>query len=102
MLKNNLALVLCLLGLTSLAQAIDFSALQTAVSIAQDDMKNARKEYDTDAQGVSVAEKELERQKKQLEAARKKASQSESRYLESKTKYDKAQTALDQAWKQNK
>ena len=100
MLKSNLVLVLCLLGLTSLAQAKDLSALQTAVHIAQDDMKNTKEERDADAQRVSAAEKELEQQKKQLETARKKASQSESRYLESKKKYDKAQTALDQAWKQ--
>ena len=100
MLKNNLVLVSCLLGMTFLAQAKDLSALQTAVHIAQDDMRNAKEERDTDAQRVSAAEKELEQQKKQLEAVRKKASQSEKHYLESRKKYGEAQTALDQAWKQ--
>ena len=100
MFKSNLALVLCLLGLTSLAQSGDLSALQTAAHITRDEMRNAEEERDADAKRVSAAEKELEQQKKQLETARKKASQSENRYLESKKKYDKAQTALDQAWKQ--
>lgn len=100
MLKSNLILVFCMLGLTSLAQAKDLSALQTAARIAQDDLKNAQEERDADARHISAAEKELEQLKKRLEAARKKASQSEVRYLESKKKYDKAQTDLDRAWKQ--
>lgn len=98
--KNNLVLVLCLLGLTSLAQAEDLSVLQTAARIAQDNARNAREERDADAQHMSEAEKELEQQKQRLEAARKKASQSEARYLDSKKKYDQAQAALDRAWKQ--
>lgn len=100
MLKSNLVLALCLFCLTSLVQAKDLSVLQTAVRIAQDNVKNAKEERDADAQHVSAAEKELEQQKKRLEAARKKASQSETRYLESKKNYDKAQTTLDRAWKQ--
>ncbi len=100
MLNSNLILILCLLGLTSLARAGDLSALQTAVHIAQDDMKKAKEERDADVQRVSAAKKELERQKIQLETARKNAFLSESRYLESKKKYDKAQAALDKAWKQ--
>ena len=100
MLKSNLVLALCLLGLISLAQAKDLSALQTAVHLAQDGMRNAREERDADAKRVSAAGKELEQQKKRLGAAQKKASQSESRYLESKKKYDKAQAALNRAWKQ--
>ena len=98
-LKSNLVLILCLLGLTPSAQAKDLSALQTAMHIAQDDMKKAKEERDADARRVSEAEKELEQQKKWLEAARKNASQSESHYLESKKKYNKAQTSLNKAWK---
>lgn len=98
-LPGTLLLALFLFGLPPVALAKDLSTLQTALRIAQDEMKTAEVERDADARRVAVTEKEMERLKKQLEAERKKAAQSEKRYLEGKKRYDKAQTALDQAWK---
>lgn len=98
-LPGALLLALFLSGLPPEALARDLSTLQTALRIAQDEVKAAEAERDTDAQRVAVTEKEMERLKKQLEAERKKAAQSEKRYLEGKKRYDKAQAAFDQAWK---
>src|SRR3989338_202389 len=98
-LPGALLLALFLSGLPHSALARDLSTLQTALRIAQDEVKAAEAERDTDAQRVTATEKEMERLKKQLEAERKKAAQSEKRYLEGKKRYDKAQAAFDQAWK---
>jgi len=98
-LSGTLLLALFLFGLPPSALARDLSTVQTALRIAQDEMKAAEAERDVDAQRVAAAEKEMERLKKQLEAERKKAAQSEKRYLESKKRYDKAQATFDQAWK---
>lgn len=98
-LPGTLLLAFMLFGLPPLAQARDLSTLQTALRIAQDEMKAAEAERDADVQRVAAAEKELDQLKKQLKAGREKATRSEKRYLESKKRYDKAQTALDQAWK---
>ncbi|MFZ2525635.1 MAG: hypothetical protein WAW87_10030 [Candidatus Ferrigenium altingense] len=100
LLPGALLLALFLFGLPQAAVARDLSTLQTALRIAQDEVKAAEAERDADAKRVAVIEKEMERLKKQLEAERKKAAQSEKRYVESKKRSDKAQAAFDQAWKQ--
>lgn len=94
-----LLLALLLVGFHPLVQARDLSTLQTALRIAQDEMKTAEAERDADAQRVATTEKEMEQLKKQLKAAREKAARSEKNYLEGKKRYDKAQAALDHAWK---
>ena len=93
------ALALFLFGLPPAALAKDLSTVQTALRIAQDEMKAAEAERDADAQRVAATEKEMVRLKNQLEAERKKAAQSQKRYIESKKRADKAQAAMDQAWK---
>ena len=100
LLPSTLLLALFLFGLPPAALARDLSTLQTALRIAQDEVKAAEAERDADAKRVAVTEKEIERLKKQLEIERKKAAQSEKRYVESKKQSDKAQAAFDQAWKQ--
>ena len=99
MLPGVLLLALFLFGLPPAALAKDLSIVQTALRIAQDEMKAAEAERDADAQRVAATEKEMVRLKNQLEAERKKAAQSQKRYLESKKRSDKAQAAMDQAWK---
>ncbi|MDP2695081.1 MAG: hypothetical protein Q8O58_09470 [Gallionella sp.] len=99
-LPSTLLLALFLFGLPQAAVARDLSTLQTALRIAQDEVKAAGAERDADAKRVAVIKKEMERLKKQLEAERKKAARSEKRYVESKKQSDKAQAAFDQAWKQ--
>jgi 5-bromo-4-chloroindolyl phosphate hydrolysis protein len=94
-----LLLAFALFGLLPLAHARDLSTVQTALRIAQDEMKAAEAERDTDAQRVAVTENDLEQLKKQLKEAREKAARSEKRYIESKKRHDKAQAAMDQAWK---
>lgn len=96
----SVVLVFFMAGLQPLAQARDLSTFQTALRVAQDELKDAEAERDVDARRAATTEKEVERLKKQLEAERKKAAQSEKRYLEGRKQYDKAQAAFDQAWKQ--
>lgn len=98
MFRNKLMLLL-VLCLPLAAQARDLSTVQTALRIAQDEMKAAEAERDADAKRVAATEKEMVRLKNQLEAERKKAAQSEKRYLETKRRSDKAQAAFDKAWK---
>ncbi|MBY0575604.1 MAG: hypothetical protein K2P67_03285 [Gallionellaceae bacterium] len=100
MLSHMLLLAFLMFGVQPLAQARDLSTLQTALRIAQDEMKAAEAERDADVQHVAATEKEIEQLKKQLKAGREKATRSEKRYVESKKQHDKAQAALDQAWKQ--
>jgi cell division protein FtsB len=98
-LPGALLLAVFLFGLPPGVLAKDLSTVQTALRIAQDEMKAAEAERDTDAKRVAATEKEMVRLKNQLEAERKKAAQSEKRYIESKKRSDKAQAAMDQAWK---
>jgi len=99
MLPGTLLLALFLFGLPPSALARDLSTVQTALRIAQDEMKAAETERDADAKRVAATEKEMVRLKNQLEAERKKAAQSENRYVESRKRSDKAQAAFDEAWK---
>ena len=99
MLPDMLLLAFLLFGWQPLAQARDLSTLQTALRIAQDEMKAAEAERDADAQRVVSTEKEIEQLNKQLKTAREKAVQSEKRCLEARKHNARAQAALDQAWK---
>ena len=69
-LPGTLLLALFLFGLPTLAVSKDLSTVQTALRIAQDEVKAAEAERDADAKRVAVTEKEMERLKKQLEAER--------------------------------
>ena len=93
-------LLLALFGLSPLADARDLSTLQTALRVAQDELKTVEEQRDADAQFVAKTEMELEMLKKKLEAARSKAAWSDKRYLEAKQHYDKAQADIDRAWQQ--
>ena len=98
-LVSPLLLALFLAGLPPAALARDLSTLQTALRIAQDEVKAAEAERDADAKRVAATEKEMVRLKNQLEAERNKAARSEKRHRESRKQADKAQAAMDQAWK---
>lgn len=99
--------MIALMGVfSSLAEAADVSVLQTALSLARDEMDAAQRKHDASAQAVAQQQKIVARRKAQLaeenrrlEALQKDAKQGDAQYLEAKQKYDKAQANLDAAWR---
>ena len=100
MLKICMGTALLLLSMTSMAQARDLSALQTAVQVSRQVMEGAKSDYDADAQQVAASRKNMENARKQFAQSQQKASESQKKYQQAKARYERAQTALDNAWKQ--
>lgn len=102
-------LAVCMVALmgtfSSLAEAADVSVLQTALSLARDEMDVAQRKHDASAQAVAQQQKivaqrkaQLTEENRRLEALQREAKQGDAQYLEAKQKYDKAQANLDAAW----
>jgi predicted phage tail protein len=102
--EMNAALKICLLAALLLipvaSPAQDLSALQVAVEVARQAMKDAEADYAADAKGVDAARKNLEQAQKQSDEAQKKAAESKKHYQEAKARFDKAQTELNKVLKQ--
>jgi len=88
-----------------LAEAKDISTLQTAVTLAREDMDKAKDQHEADAQAVTqqqqvIAErkKQLAEENSQLNKMQQDTKRAWEQYLEAKQKYDKAQANLDAAW----
>ena len=86
--------------------AADVSALQTALSIAQDDLDTAKARRETRNQAitqqqqiVAARKKDLETESAKLEKMQKDSRQEELQYQEALRRYQKAQANLDAAWK---
>lgn len=100
---------LCIISLicifSNLAEAKDISTLQTALSLARENMEQAKSKHEADVQSVTQQKQIVEQRKKQLadESSRldqmqKDAKQAWEQYLEAQRKYEKAQSNLDEAW----
>jgi 5-bromo-4-chloroindolyl phosphate hydrolysis protein len=97
-LKTCLFAALILFPVASPAQ--DLSALQVAVEVARQGMKDAEADYAADVRSVGIARKNLEQAQKQLDEAREKAAASKKHYQEAKARFDSAQTRLNNIFKQ--
>ena len=88
-----------------LAEAEDISTLQTALTLALEDMEKAKGKHEANAQAVTqqqqvVAErkKQLADESSQLTKMQKDADLAWEQYLEARKKHEKAQSALNAAW----
>jgi hypothetical protein len=91
--------------LSSFAEAKDISTLQTALTLAREDMEKAKDKHEANAQAVAQQQKIVEQRKKQLadessqlDKMQKDTKQALAQYLEAQQKYKKAQANLDEAW----
>ena len=94
--------------LPTFAEAKDLSTLQTALSLAHDDMEKAKNNHDTNAQAVAEQQRVVAEKKKQLAAEtgqlgkmQQDTKQAWAQYIEAQRKYEKAHADLDAAWGKN-
>ena len=90
---------------SSLAEAKDIGTLQTASSLARENMEQAKLNHETNVQAVTqqqqiVAQlkKRLAEESSRLDQMQKDTKQALEQYLEAQRKYEKAQSNLDEAW----
>ncbi len=100
-----ICLVFLVCFFSHLAEAMDISALQTALSLARENMEKAKDEHEANAKAVSKQQQIVEERKKQLtdesnqlDKMQKDTKRAWQQYLEAKQKYEKAQATLDAAW----
>ena len=87
------------------AAAQEVSALQTALSLAKQDLDKAKENHETNTLAVSLQQKivvekkkQLEDESKILEKITKEAKLAHQLYLDAQKKYAKAQANLEAAW----
>lgn len=88
-----------------LAEARDISTIQTALTLAREDMEKAKDKHEANVQAViqqqrTIAErkKQLADESRQLDKMQKDVKQAWAQYLEARQKYEKAQSTFNAAW----
>lgn len=100
---------ICIISLicifSHLAEAKDISTLQTALTLAREDMEKAKDKHEANVQAANqqqriIAErkKQLADESRQLDQMQKDTKRAWEQYLEAKQKYEKAQSTLNAAW----
>ena len=100
---------ICIISLvciaSSLVEAKDINTLQTALTLAREDMEKAKYKHESNAQAVTqqqqiIAErkKQLTDEIRQLDQMQKDMKQAWRQYLEAKQKYEKTQSTFNSAW----
>ena len=92
-----------------LVEAKDMSTLQTALTLAQEEVDKAKGKHEASEQAVvqqkQVVEdqaKQLAEGKKQLENLKMEEKEAAEHYAEAKKQYEKVQSAFKEAWDNNK
>ena len=90
---------------SNLAEAKDVTTLQTAASLARENMEQAKLNHETNVQAVTQQQQVVAQLKKRLaeensllDKMQKDTKQAQEQYLEAQRKYEKAQASLDEAW----
>ncbi len=100
---------ICIISLvcifSHLAEAKDISTLQTALTLAREDMEKAKDKHEANAQAVTQQQrivterkKQLADESRQLDKMQKDTKRAFEQYLEAKQKYEKTQSILNAAW----